>query len=93
MKAEEYLRQHPFFLGETEDGEDYLSPEDLELIKQLAPMLEEFTAIRLADEKKAFVALETVLAKTEQALLIAKEAIQALLIEKETIRSWTKENN
>ena len=40
--AEEYLRSHPFILGETEDGEDYLSTDDIELIKQLAPMFEEY---------------------------------------------------
>lgn len=51
--AEAYLRKHPFLLGETEDGEDYLSTEDIEFIKQLAPMLEEFAAIhaqRLAEK-------------------------------------------
>ncbi len=51
--AAEYLRKHPFILGETEDGEDYLSTEDIELIKQLAPMLEEFATLhaqRIADK-------------------------------------------
>ena len=51
--AEEYLRKHPFLLGETEDGDDYLSTEDIELIKQLAPMLEEFATLhaqRLAEK-------------------------------------------
>ena len=44
--AEEFLRNHPVLLGETEDGEDYLSTDDIELIKQLAPILEEYAATR-----------------------------------------------
>lgn len=43
--AEAYLRKHPFLLGETEDGKDYLSTDDIELIKQLAPILEEFATL------------------------------------------------
>ncbi len=51
--AEAYLRKHPFLLGETEDGKDYLSTDDIELIKQLAPILEEFATLhaqRLAEK-------------------------------------------
>lgn len=51
--AEAYLRKHPFLLGETEDGKDYLSTDDIELIKQLAPILEEFATLhaqRIADK-------------------------------------------
>jgi hypothetical protein len=42
MDAKGYLRNHPFLLGETEDGEDYLSTDDLEMINVLAPILDEY---------------------------------------------------
>ncbi len=40
--AERFLRNHPFFVSENEAGEDYLSEDDIHLIKQLAPILEAY---------------------------------------------------
>ena len=50
MEAKGYLRNHPFLLGEKEDGEDYLSTDDLEMIDQLAPMFDEYYYLKSKEE-------------------------------------------
>ena len=73
MTAEEYLKTHPFVLGETGDGKDFLSTDDDSFMKELAPIMESYAAlnvaelqVELAEEKKSNKLLHRLMVTAEK---------------------------